>query len=204
MWPGGKSDVAIYIYKDEATSPTREKIDGVDVGSPLLSGSAAKIDGKSYISAAGRDIWSYDDEFYFIPQSGTTDLKLKVHILSLEGKHEWTKVGLMMRETLDANSKHADCFQTLNRGVVFQYRESTWSSGRQFNNPERGGVWLQLEKQGNTYTCSWSTDGENWSEGHSRIVEMGDDFQYGMAMTSHDEYRLADAFYEDFTVEGLE
>jgi len=203
-WPGGKLDVALYMFKDDASSPTRESVNGgVDFGSPRLPGSGETIDGKSYISAAGTDIWNREDEGYFIPQSGTGSLKLTVHILSFDGTNSWGKVGLMMRETLDAGSKNAFCLQSYNNGVVFQFRPATsdWSRGSLFSNQERGGVWLQLEKAGDTYTCSWSVDGQDWSNGKSSTIQMGDDLQIGIAMTSHDQHVLADAFYEDFTVE---
>merc|ERR1719232_2547256 len=120
-------DVAIYIYKDESSSPaTKENTGSVDVGCPLLPGNAAEIDGKLHISAAGNDIWGTKDQFHYVQQSATaTDLTLKVHILSVDGTHEWTKVGLMIRETLDDNSVNLACVQTLRRGVAFQYRTQT-------------------------------------------------------------------------------
>jgi len=186
MWPGGKKDVAIYILKDEGRSLNRQAISGgEDIGGPILSGDAYEIDGKSYLTAAGNGIWGTNDQFYFLPQSGTTDIKLKVHILSLTGP-QYSKIALMMRESLDVKAKHVDCLYMGQHGVVFQRRvEYGAHTGYNIFNPQSASVWLQLEKQGNTYTCSWSVDGRDWSEGFTATVDLGSDFKYGMAMTSH-------------------
>jgi len=202
MWPGGKKDVAIYILKDEGRSLNKKAISGgEDVGGAILSGDAYEIDGKSYLTAAGNGIWGQNDQFYFLPQSGTTDIKLKVHILSLTGP-QYSKIALMMRDSLDVKAKHVDCLYMGQHGVIFQHRvEYGAHTGYNIFNPQSASVWLQLEKKGNTYTCSWSVDGRDWSEGFTATVDLGRDFKYGMAMTSHNGYVLADAFYEDFSVE---
>lgn len=204
MWPGGKADVVFYIFKDDGKDFNRQALSGgQDIGVPKLSGDAYEIDGKSYITAAGNGIWSKSDEFYFLPKTTTADIKLKVHILSMAGP-EWSKVGLMIRESLDVESKNAAClFMNKKHGVVMQRRTETGSwTGSQGFNPESDSVWLQLEKQGNTYTCSWSVDGNDWSTGFTQTIDLGDSPQYGMAMTAHNWWYRADALYDNYSEES--
>jgi len=204
LWPSGKTDVAFYILKEEGRSLNKQAISGgEDIRDPVLSGGAYEIDGKSYLTAAGQGIWWGSDQFYFLPNSGTTDIKLKVHILSSTGP-QYTKVGLMIRESLDEQAKNVGCFLVGGIGRVILQKRLQYAGSTNYNhgNLDSDSVWLQLEKQGNTYTCSWSVDGNDWSTGITKTVDLADVFKYGMAMTSHDQYKIADAFYEDFSEEG--
>jgi len=203
LWPSGRLDVAFYILKEEGTSLNRQAISGgEDIRDPVLTGDAYEIDGKSYLTAAGQGIWWGSDQFYFLPNSGTTDIKLKVHILSSTGP-QYTLVGLMIRESLDAEAKNVGCFLQGTGKVSMQKRlqHAGSTNSDKSGNLDSDSVWLQLEKQGNTYTCSWSVDGNDWSTGITKTVDLADVFKYGMAMTSHDQYKIADAFYEDFSEE---
>merc|ERR1711862_1059208 len=134
----------------------------------------------------------------------TGDINLKVHVHSLTGP-QYSKVGLMIRESLDVKARHVDClFMGQQHGVVFQYRlQTNGHTIYQIHNPDTDHVWLQLEKLGNTYTCSWSVDGNDWSEGFTATVDLGDDLKYGVAITSSDQYKLADAVLGDFSDELL-
>jgi len=206
LWPGGKSDVAIYILKSPARSFNKRAISGgEDIGdTPILSGSAIESDGKTYMTAAGAGIWHYDDQFYFINQDTTGDINLKVHVHSLTGPL-YSKVGLMIRESLDKKARHVDCLFMIYQNSVFLQKRDVINgyTHAEITNLERDHTWLQLEKLGNTYTCSWSVDGNDWSEGYTTTVDLGNDLKYGVALTSHDQYRLADAVLGDFSDELL-
>jgi len=204
MWPGGKSDVAIYILKSPARSFNKRALSaGEDVGGPILSGSAYEMDGKAYFTGAGSQIWGYSDQFYFLHGDTTGDINIRVHVHSLTGP-SYSKVGLMIRESLDVKARHVDCVFMGPHGVVFQRRTDTNGyTHAQIHNPETDHVWLQLEKLGNTYTCSWSLDGDDWAEGFSLTLDLGSDLKYGVAINSQDAYRLADAVLGDFSDELL-
>jgi len=206
LWPGGRPDVAIYIMKDSAGSFDKTAISGgVDIGGPWKSGHAYEIDGRSYITSLSQGLWGKSDQFYFVPQSGATDIKLKVHILSLQGNTH-SKAGLTIRESLDPKAKHIDCFQFgHSNGVIMQRREvyEDWTRSQRTTIDTSNGLWLQLEKVGDTYTCKWSTDGNNFSTGYTRTLDLGTDIKYGMAGTSSHTGRLAEVVYENFSAEDI-
>jgi hypothetical protein len=82
-----------------------------------------------YISAAGDDIWNTNDAFHFLyqPMAAGSDFTVSVHLVELDHRHDWTKTGLMTRESLQPNSRHACVFVSGKQDVQMQYREDTWS-----------------------------------------------------------------------------
>jgi len=206
LTPDGRQDVGIYILKNPSRSFSRQPLTGgQDMGPTVLSGDAFEFDGKAYLSAAGTGIRDSSDSFYFLNQAATGDIKLKVHILSLTGP-QYSRVGLMIRESPDVQARNVAClFMGPPHGVIIQYRlENEGNTVDDTFNPGTDSVWLQLEKLGNTYTCSWSVDGNDWSTGFTPIVvDLGNELEYGVALTSHDQYKLADAVMEDFSDELL-
>jgi len=204
LWPSGRPDVGIYILKNPSRSFSKRPLtEGEDMGPSALSGDAFEMDGKAYLSASGSGIWDSSDSFYFLNQAATGDIKLKVHILSLNGP-SYSKVGLMIREYPDVKARNVACLFMGSHGVIFQRRlVNGGNTVHDIFNPDTDSVWLQLEKLGNTYTCSWSVDGNDWSTGFTATVDLGNDLEYGVALTSHDQYKLADAVMEDFSDELL-
>ena len=63
-----------------------------------------------------------------------SEFELNVRVDSVENVNIWTKAGLMIRASLDANAVHASIFATPGRGIVFQRRAATggftWGASR--------------------------------------------------------------------------
>ena len=78
-----------------------------DIGSVGLAGSANVVSGTWTIDASGANIWSSSDEFRFAYQQVTGDLDIRVRVASLENVNDWSKAGVMIRESLAANSRNA-------------------------------------------------------------------------------------------------
>jgi hypothetical protein len=84
------------------------------------------------------------------------------------GSDSWAKGGVMIRETLDANSKHAMMIITggAGAGKAFQCRPSTGSysfsshGGTQVSPP----MWVKLVREGNLFTGYYSVDGVDWQQ----------------------------------------
>merc|ERR1712232_177533 len=177
FWPSGKQDVAIYIMKNALRSFNRRPISGgVDINSPVLTGNAEDLNDNIYMTAAGWGIYWEEDQFFFLPKTASGDISMKVHVLSMTGP-EYSKVGLMGRESLDPKSKHVDCLWTHRQhGIVIQRR--TVYGGHTYHEtfkPELDSAWLNLEKLGNEFTCSWSVDGNDWSTVSTLDIDLGDE-----------------------------
>ncbi len=163
-----------------------------NIGSPAISGSATYSSGTFSVSGAGADIWSSSDQFTFVHQRLSGDATVIARVATLQNINAWSKAGVMIRESLAANSRYASVFVTPQNGVVFQRHSSTGGSTSLTNGGSgTAPVWLKLVRASNTLTASRSADGTTWSTIGSGTVSMGSTVYVGLAVTSHD--RLANS-----------
>src|SRR5436305_13812290 len=96
----------------------------LDVGAPALAGQTrVLIAGSAYdMTAAGIDIYATSDQFRYGYRAQTGDFDLRVRIMSLDAADQWSKAGLMARETMTADSREVSVFATPAGGYEFQYR----------------------------------------------------------------------------------
>ena len=142
-----------------------------DIGSPRASGSASYNDAEKTwtVRGDGHDIWGSSDAFHFAYIQLSGDGMIFARVLDNgSGSDSWAKGGVMIRETLDANSKHAMMILTGGEGAgkAFQCRPSTGSyslsshGGTQVSPP----LWVKLVRQGNLFTGYYSVDGVDWEQ----------------------------------------
>ncbi len=86
-------------------------------------------------------------------------------VVSVQNVDAWSKAGIMIRESLNANAANTYIAVTPGNGVTWQYRTST--GGNTGNNNTTGltaPYWVRLVRNGNTFTGSRSPDGTNWTQ----------------------------------------
>ena len=138
-----------------------------DIGT--TGGSADESSGTWTVSGDGADIWGGSDTFHYayVPLSGDGMIVARV-LDNGSGSDSWAKGGVMIRETLDANSKHAMMIVTggAGAGKAFQCRPSTGNyslsshGGTQVSPP----MWVKLMREGNLFTGYYSADGVDWEQ----------------------------------------
>jgi regulation of enolase protein 1 (concanavalin A-like superfamily) len=112
----------------------------------------------------------------------------------------WTKAGVMIRESLAANSKHAFMLVSGGAGLAFQARTAT--GGATAHLPGAAWVapaWVRLERKGSTVTGSQSSDGVNWTIVGTYTLSMSTAW-IGLAVTSHTPWAYATADFTNVTV----
>jgi regulation of enolase protein 1 (concanavalin A-like superfamily) len=159
-----------------------------DLGAPGQTGTSRDNAGAIEIIAAGADIWDNADHGHFRHQTWTGDGEIVVRITSLQNTHPWAKVGLMVRETLQAGSRNAFMCVTPGNGTMFQYRTTT--GGASSSGPTSGSaprpIWLKLARTGNTLTGSTSLNGTTWTQaGTVTLSNLSSSVFTGVALTSH-------------------
>lgn len=180
-----------------------------DIGAVGAAGRVARSGGTFTVEGSGADIWGAADEFHFVSRTwdgGNGPVEVIARVTAVENVHRWTKAGIMVRETLDANSVHAMLIvtPTTEKGVAFQRR------------PERGGlsvhtagpavtapIWLRIVAQGpdvRAYNRLAETD--SWTFiGEDRLTfETGGGYEVGLVVTSHEDGTLAAAEFDNVTV----
>jgi regulation of enolase protein 1 (concanavalin A-like superfamily) len=118
------------------------------------------------MSAAGADIYGTADEFTFASKSLNGNGSITVRVDSVENSHVWAKAGVMIRESLYADARHAIAYVTPDGRVGWEYRQLT--AGTTENTRSNPGAvtlphWIRLTRDGDTITAAHSSDGVTWS-----------------------------------------
>jgi arabinogalactan endo-1,4-beta-galactosidase len=122
-------------------------------------------------------------------------------VTSLENTNAWAKSGVMMRESLNANSEHALMALTASNGVAFQRRTSTGgSSAHTSGGSASAPIWVRLVRSGNTITAYTSGNGSNWTQVGSATINMANNIYVGLAVTAHNDSTLATSQLDNVTV----
>ena len=171
--------------------------ENMDIGPVGLAGGVG-VDGDLYtIQASGTDIWGPSDEFHYmyVPMRG--DGELKARVVSIEQTDAWAKGGLMIRETLDADSVFAMMIITPGNAAAFQWRPV--SPGGCFSLDAYGisaPYWLKIVREGNTISGYYSADGIGWTPHGSGNFTMASDVYIGLCLTSHNNSVLCTAQFD--------
>jgi len=176
---------------------------GLDIGSVNPAGSTAINGGVATVKGSGADIWDGADSFHFGYQQMTGDGEIKARIVSQQNTQEWALAGVMIRESLAANSRHALAAMTPGHGLSFDYRATT-GGNTSYTAGGSGTVpyWLRLVRSGNTITASKSTNGTTWTNMGSASIAMGSTVYVGLAVTSHSNGTLGTATFDNLSFTG--
>jgi len=160
-------------------------LDTTEIGALALPSIAQYQNGSTTLTTAGGDIWNSADSFRFAWSSLSGDGIFVARLASMDATDPWAMAGVMVRETLDANSRHASLLLTPGNGVVFRWRESVGATTTQVT---KSGVaapgWLALRRAGSVITGYHSTDGVNWTQIGWRNIAMGQTVYVGFAYAS--------------------
>ncbi|MHC4204762.1 MAG: LamG-like jellyroll fold domain-containing protein [Planctomycetota bacterium] len=182
-------------------------------GYPAVTGSFAEAPVGTYtMTATGEDIWNAADEFHFAFKmlSGAGSIVTKV--LSVDNTDPWAKAGVMIRETLDPDSKFAAVYITPGNGCRFQARINTAvdaTSDTSVASTEQMAItapyWIKLERDiGGNYRGFYSADGLSWTPmtWNPQYITMGANVYVGLALTSHDNAQKGQAVFSNVTTTG--
>ncbi|MBN2594322.1 MAG: carbohydrate binding domain-containing protein [Sedimentisphaerales bacterium] len=164
------------------------------------------------MTGSGTDIWDvsgigagFHDEFHFAYKTLSGPGTIVAKVQSIENTNNWAKAGVMIRETLDADSVHAMMVVTPAEGVSFQRRNVTGdTSAADTTSGITAPYWVKLErdKVGN-FVAYHSTNGSNWvMQGTPDNITMGTNVCIGLAVTSTDPALTCRAVFSNVTITG--
>lgn len=183
-----------------AASPTTS----IDIGQVAVAGSTSTSNGVYTVRASGADIWGTEDEFRFVYVAMSGDGEVTARVDSLTNTHSWSKAGVMIRETLNSNSRYAYTLVSATNGVSFQNRRSTGALAQQSGSADlvsRAPYWVRLRRAGNVFSAYVSADGQTWRrQGGDVTIAMGAAVYAGLAVTSHRDGTLATAVLSNVNV----
>ena len=172
-----------------------------DIGAPAVRGSASFSGGTYTVNAAGADIWGTSDQFHYVYQQASGDIDVKVRVASVSYADQWSKAGVMIRASLDADSAHGFVLMSAGRGSAFQRRptDGGLSVGTTGSTAAPPG-WVRLKRSGNLVTAYRSTDGVNWVTIGSDSIVLPDQVYVGIAATSHNAAAATTVKADNFSV----
>lgn len=159
---------------------------GGDIGPVGHAGTSSYSGGTFTLSASGQDIWDNADMFHFTWQALNGDATITARVASLDNTDAWAKSGVMIRESLNADSRFAMTIVTPSNGVTLQYRSQTgqgcnlqWGAGL------AAPAWVRLSRSGDTFSGAASSDGVTWTPAGSTTITMGATVYIGLCVTAH-------------------
>lgn len=175
------------------------QLDSLDIGKAKLLGRLEVNDrtGEFILQSSGEDVWMRDDSFRFACQKLHGDGEIVARVTAITNTDEWTKAGVMFRESLASNSKNVFAALTPRTSAILQNRAQ--AGGVSTSNHEPGTPtphWIKLVRKGDKFTCLLSLDGRNYKEYRTANVPMASDVYVGLALTSHNKDLVATAHYD--------
>lgn len=159
------------------------------------------------IKAEGADIGGASDQFHFAFKEISGAGSITAKVLSLQNTDPWAKAGVMIRDTLKADSTYAMVAITPGNGVWFGHRDATGQAGAGNN---QAGItapqWVKVERTiGGLTRAYYSTDGVTWTLlGSSPTISMSPPLYVGLAVTSHNPGVACEAKFSNVTTEATD
>ncbi len=185
-------DASLFGEAVLTAEPAPEGWQSQDIGT--TGGSAAESDGTWAISADGADIWGNSDQFHYVYRELTGDATIEARVVDNgEGSNDWAKGGVMIRQSLDADSINVSGFITGGSGDGGQFQWRPVQGEGSSSNRTLTGIappyYVRLVRQGNTFTVFMSADGVEWAQQGEppATIEMTDPVLIGLAVTSHQD-----------------
>jgi WD40 repeat protein len=162
------------------------------------------------MTSSGADIWNAADHFHFAYRILTGPGSIMVRVDSIDNTHDWAKAGVMIRETLDAGSKHVLACVTPASGIAFQRRTDTNAASTITDSARVAGVtaphWVRLERDATgNFTALHSANGTTWESVGLSLptnISMNANVYVGLALSSHNAAKLCKAIFSNVRTTG--
>ena len=125
---------------------------------------------------------------------------------SLTRSDAWSKAGVMIRETLDAGSKHVSTVVTPDNSCSQQYRATTGGASASTDwtgTAVKAPYWVRVTRTGNVFKTETSADGKTWAaQGPDQTVAMVASVYIGLCVTSHNAAAYSTAEFSNVSTTG--
>jgi regulation of enolase protein 1 (concanavalin A-like superfamily) len=172
-----------------------------DIGVVGRAGSVTVTGGTAVVRGAGADVWGRSDAFHFVYRTLAGNGGISARIASVSGTQAWTKVGVMIRETLSPGAAHAFVLVSAGKGAAFQRRITPNGESRHTSAGLRVAPhWVKVARSGNIISAWVSVDGVAWSLVAEDTFAVGPSVLVGLAVSSHDTSALATGTFDQVAV----
>ena len=158
-----------------------------DVGVTGLTGNATGADSSYSVTGSGADVWGTADAFHYVYSTLSGNGTIVARVTAVQSDvNAWVKAGVMIRESLTADSPHGFMLMSAAKGAAFQRRRaradtSVGTAGTLSGAPR----WVKLQRSGDQFTAFESTDGVAWTLVGTDTIPMAANVYVGVAVSSH-------------------
>jgi len=174
-----------------------------DVGSVGTAGSASYANGTFTVKASGQWIYDVADGMHFVYQAVSGDWTIVARVVSAQGS-TYPQAGVMIRETLGANSTHAYAgYEPYPGPSVYCWSRASTGGATTVQGGAVNGLpyWVKLVRSGSTFTGYASSDGINWAQlGSSRTISMAQNVYIGLAVSANNNSALVTATFDNVSI----
>jgi hypothetical protein len=186
-----------------------------DIGNSLVAGSAHCDEGVFTLRGSGDDIWNEADGFHYAFQPLEGDGEIEARVLTMQDTEWQAKAGLMIRESLSAESRNAAITVTPGHDIWFHYRPAgggrSLSIQRGIDHAPDGKAieahapyWLKLVRQAETFISYCSADGKDWQQVAAETIPMGRKVYVGLAVSSHNNPVLNTSSFDNVALKPVD
>lgn len=189
---------AITRADDSLPSPWKHQ----DVGAVQVKGDA-KFGAKVFTISGTLDTWGTNDGFHFVWQPMRGDGEIVARVLTVENTFNHAKAGVMFREALAADAKHAEACVTPVDGTQFLARTQIGgktSSAHTGKDKGKLPYWVKLTRAGDKFSGFESADGSNWNLIGATNVAMKQELFVGLVTSSHQKEKLCTATLDSVVI----
>ncbi len=173
-----------------------------DIGTGMLVGSATHSVG-TFTQAGSGIIGSTSDKLRYTYQTLTGDGEIIARISALQNTGNSSRVGVMIRDTLAANSK--EIFMGMTGSNAYRWVRRTTIGGTTTSSNSNSGTlpntWVRLVRSGTTITAYKSTNGTSWtSVGSTTNTTFATTCYIGLAVGSGSDTTLNTSQFSNVSV----
>ena len=172
-----------------------------DVGQVGEAGSSTFANGAYTVVGGGAGISGRADGMHFVYQPVSGNGSIVARVFSLSGGGSTAQAGVMIRETLSPGATRADPYYS-SGDTYFAYRSTTGGTSTSVStNNVTLPYWLEVVRNGNTFTEYIARDGVNWVEIESATtISMATNVYIGLAVSSDNTGELATAVFDNVSI----
>ena len=140
------------------------------------------------IEGTGTDVAGTSDQFQYIYQTGGTGCSIVAKVTALQNTNAAAKVGVMIRETLNANSRHVSAilFPASGGGALLARSTTGGTATSTTVTGIAAPYWVKVTRSGSTFKAYRSSNGTTWTQmGATQTVTMASSVYIGLIDCSH-------------------
>lgn len=173
-----------------------------DIGGVEVKGSATFERGVFTLQGT-LDTWGTNDGFQFVWQPWRGDGQIVARVVTVANTSNHAKAGVMFRDSLAADARHAQACVTPVDGAQFLTRTETGGktvSAKTGADKGKLPYWVKLVRAGDRFSGFESADGAQWRLIGATNVPMSAQVYVGLTTSSHQKTNLCQATLDHVTV----